>query len=317
MQSALKLVALALMAVCSATIVVAQDLAPRAYVITPVRTNAVTLSYSYSRGDIDVGSLPISGASGETNLSIISYYHSMNFLGRSGNVTLSLPYVVTNYRGEVIGTDVNVRRSGLMDLVLRLSVNIRGARAMSIDEFRAWRQKTIVGASLKVLAPTGQYDPTKLINPGANRWAFKPEIAVSRRWGHWVADGYGAVWFFTTNHDYFSRNRYSPGTNQRTQTPTGAIEAHLSYDVKPRLWASIDANFWYGGRASINDIKSSATLQANSRIGGTCSIPLTKHQSFKVSYNRGARIRFGGNNQNVSIAWQYSWLGRSRFGAVF
>jgi hypothetical protein len=28
------------------------------------------------------------------------------------------------------------------------------------------------------------------------------------------------------------------------------------------------------------------------------------------SYSNGTCIRFGGNYQNVSVAWQYSWLGR-------
>jgi hypothetical protein len=42
----------------------------------------------------------------------------------------------------------------------------------------------------------------------------------------------------------------------------------------------------------------------------TISIPTSKHQSLKFSYSNGTCIRFGGNYQNVSVAWQYSWLGR-------
>lgn len=289
----------------------AQDLAPRAYLITPVHSNAVTMSYSHLSGDIIFGSsLPVSGASGTINVSAITFYHSLDLLGRSANVTITLPYTVADFTGEVSGTDTLAHRSGLMDLVVRFSVNIKGAPAMRLDEFRAWKQKTIIGASLKVIAPTGQYDPTKLINPGSNRWAFKPEIGISQRRGHWLLDGYGAVWFFTMNHDYFSRNQFSSQTNTLSQQPVGALEAHLSYDVKPRLWASIDANFWYGGRTSKNEIQTRPTLQANSRIGATCSVPLRKRHSMKVSYSHGARIRFGGNANNVSIGWQYSWLGK-------
>jgi hypothetical protein len=53
----------------------------------------------------------------------------------------------------------------------------------------------LLGASLKIIAPTGQYDPTKLINWGINRWAIKPEFGYSQRWGHWVLDtqGYGST----------------------------------------------------------------------------------------------------------------------------
>lgn len=313
MRSLLKLVTLSLITVSSRQLLNAQDLAPRAYVITPVHSNVVTLSYSYSSGDIIFGStLPITGSTGTINLSIISYYHAMNLLGRSSNITVSLPYTVANYRGEVAGSNATAYRSGLLDLVVRFSVNIKGAPAMHVEQFQKWRQKTIVGVSLKVIAPTGQYDPTKLINPGSNRWAFKPEIGVSQRRGHWLLDGYGAVWFFTVNNNYFSHNQFFPGTNTLSQGPIGALEAHLSYDVKPRLWASIDANFWYGGRTARDEIELRSTLQANSRIGATCSIPLNKHQSLKFSYSHGARIRFGGNSNNVSVAWQYSWLGKPR-----
>jgi hypothetical protein len=55
-----------------------------------------------------------------------------------------------------------------------------------------------LAAAVKVVVPTGQYDPTKLINNGSNRWAFKPELGYSERWGHWLLDAYGGAWFFTT-----------------------------------------------------------------------------------------------------------------------
>jgi hypothetical protein len=77
-----------------------------------------------------------------------------------------------------------------------------------------------------------------------------------------------------------------------------------------RLWFSLDGNFWYGGRTSRNGVENTSTLQTSSRIGATASIPLSTHQSLKFSYSDGAYVRFGGNYQNVSVAWQYSWVGR-------
>jgi hypothetical protein len=169
----------------------AQDLAPRAYVITPIHSNAVTLSYSLLDGDILFDSaLPIKGARGQINLSTVSVYHAFNFFGRSSNITIYLPYAVATLEGQVNSAGTKVYRSGLMDAVCRLSVNLKGGPSMSPSEFRTWRQGTIIGASLKVLAPSGQYDPSRLINTGTNRWAFKPEVGLSRRWGHWLLDTY-------------------------------------------------------------------------------------------------------------------------------
>ena len=289
----------------------AQDLAPRAYIITPVHSNAVTLTYAFFSGDLLFdGAVPITGATAKTSVSAFNLTHSFRVLGRSANFTASLPYGIGNFRGTVAEAEARAYRSGMLDSAYRVSVNLKGGPAMDVRDFLKWQQKTLLGFSFKVVAPTGQYDPTKLINYGANRWAFKPELGLSRRWGHWVVDTYGAVWFFTTNHEFFSRNQFSPGTNTQKQNPTFAFEGHLSYDVRPRLWASLDGNFWVGGKSSLNGVENPNTLQRNSRIGGTVSVPVSKHQSIKVSYNRGAYVIYGGNYQNVSFGWQYSWLGR-------
>ena len=179
---------------------------------------------------------------------------------------------------------------------------------MTLDEFRKWREKTIFGVSLKIVAPTGQYDSSRPLNWSTNRWSFKPEFGYSHRWGHSVLDGYGAVWLFTKNSEFFT---FPPPAQQtQAENPILACETHLSYDVKPRLWFSVDGNFWYGGRTSVNGVQSPNALQSNSRLGFTLSTPATKHQSLKLSYNGGAYINYGGNYQNVSLAWQYSWIGK-------
>ena len=37
---------------------------------------------------------------------------------------------------------------------------------------------------------------------------------------------------------------------------------------------------------------------------------LRQHQSLKFSYSGGTYSRFGGDyNNNVAVAWQYSWIG--------
>jgi hypothetical protein len=289
----------------------AQSLVPRAYVITPVRTNAVILTYSFYDGSVLFnGAVPITGATSRVNVPIFTYYHTFNFFGRSANIAASLPYGVGHYQGKVIGAEREAYRSGLLDAEFRFSVNLKGGPAMSLEEFRSWRQKTLIGTSLTVVTPTGQYYPNRLINWGSNRWAFKPELGLSRRWRNWLVDGYAGVWLYTTNPEFFSHNRLFPGTVTQAQKPTGAIEAHLSYDVKPRFWVSLDGNYWYGGRTSLNGVENAITLQANSRVGATVSFPITKRQSLKFSYSYGAIVRYGGNYQNVSVAWQYGWLGR-------
>jgi hypothetical protein len=141
----------------------AQDLAPRAYTITPLRSNAIIVTESFFNGSIDYdGVVPISNATGTYNVPSLSYYHAFDFFGRSANIVASLPYGVGNFRGTV-GTDMQVYRSGLVDSVYRVAVNLKGGPAMPVEKLITWKEKRLIGLSLKVIAPTGQYDPTKLV----------------------------------------------------------------------------------------------------------------------------------------------------------
>jgi hypothetical protein len=83
----------------------------------------------------------------------------------------------------------------------------------------------------------------------------------------------------------------------------------VSYDVHPRLWLSFDVNYWYGGRTTVDGVRSLTSLQANSRLGLTGAVPLNRHQSVKASFSNGVITRVGGSFKILSVGWQYSWLG--------
>ncbi len=298
------------LAVAAPTLCAAQDLTPRAYAITPVASNAFIGTYLFSKGAILFDpALPIDDARGSIHTPVLTYYRAFDFFGRSANFSATLPYAIGDFEGTVAGTDRKIHRAGLMDSVFRLSVNLAGGPAMTVREFvKTPPAATTVGASIRVVAPTGQYLNTRAINPGSNRWAFKPEIGVSGRIGRVLVDVYGGVWLFTANDDYFASSAGARGS-RRTQEPIAALETHLSYDVKPRLWISLDVNYWYGGRTSLNGLESAGSLQANSRIGVTGSVPLNRAQSLKFSYSDGAIVRVGGGFRVLSLGWQYGWFG--------
>lgn len=297
-----------LLLLCPMVALRAQTMAPRAYVIAPIQGNAVTLSWSYYDGGLNFnGAVPITKATGSYSVAAVSYYRSFSLFGRTANITGFLPYGVGTFQGDVLGTERQAYRFGLLDLACRFSINLKGGPAMSVPQFAKWKQKTLLGVSVTVIAPTGQYNPAHLVNWGINRWAIKPELGYSRRMGKWVLDTYGGAWFYTMNNDAFSLPKPGP----QTESPIGSFEGHLSYDFnKLRCWASLDGNFWFGGATSMRGIANSATRQTSSRIGGTVSLPIGKHQSIKLSYSNGTYVRFGGNYQSVSVAWQYSWIGK-------
>jgi len=289
----------------------AQDLTPRAYVITPLRSNAIVVTDIFNDGDLNLeGTVPIEDATGTINGVAAGYYRSLGLFGRSANVNVVLPYGTGTFDGIVLGSPYTTHRAGLFDIPIRVAINLIGGPAMEPGEWVKWQQRTLLGASLKIVIPVGQYDPTKLINLGSNRWAFKPELGFSHRHDHWILDAYGAGWFFTKNPEFFSHNPYFAGTRSQTQAPIGIVEMHVSYDVRPRLWVSLDANFWYGGETTVSGVENPQTVQRSSRAGVTISIPLRARQSIKLGFADGAYARFGGDYRILSVAWQYSWVGR-------
>ena len=282
--------------------VYSQDLTPRAYVVSPVGTHAITLATSYSSGQVLLDpTVPVQGAKGSFEVSVLGYYQSFDFLGRSANVTLVVPYARADFSATVNGAPSQVSRSGLGDSSIRFSANLKGGRAMAVSDYAKWKEKHLIGASLTVSVPASQYDAGRLINIGTNRWGFKPEIGFSRRWKHWVADWYAGAWFFTANRAFY------PGGSVKQQSPIGSVEAHWGYYVKPRLWVSADANFWAGDRSRVNAVNQ-RDEQRNSRAGATVSAPITRRSAVKVSYSRGAYVTIGGAYQTVSVGWQYSWI---------
>jgi hypothetical protein len=169
---------------------------------------------------------------------------------------------------------------------------------MTMEQYREYRQKTNVGASLVIVAPLGQYDRGRVLNIGSNRWAMKPEVGLSRRLGRWFLDFYVGSWFFGGNSEF----RAGP----RTQNPIGSGQIHISYNFPRRMWASFDANYYTGGRTTVNGVRN-VDLQRNSRMGGTLSIPLARHHSLKFTGSTGAKTTVGAAFNSIGMAYQFMW----------
>ena len=285
----------------TAHIVAAQEMEPRAYSPAPIGTQFVLLSYGYQSGDVLLdSSLPLKDVSINLNAASIGYGRTFNLLGRQANATVLLPYLWGTARGTVFEDQVNVRRSGGGDVRVRFSTLVKGGEALNPREFAQRKRTTIVGASVSMVIPTGQYDPARLVNPGSNRWAFKPEIGVSKPRGRWTFEVMGGAWFFTANNSFL-------GKSQRSQKPMASFQGAVIYTLRPRMWVSGNATFYSGGSTVINNT-ANEDRQRNARVGATFSLPLNQQQSFKVVWAKGVTTRIGGHLNTVAVAWQYAWF---------
>lgn len=278
----------------------AQELQPRAYLPAPIGLTYASISYSGNSGGLLFDpSLPVEDANVRAYIPTLAVGGGINVFGRSGQVLAILPYVVADFRGTIGDTEHARHRSGLADTTYRFSSNIYGAPALHGAEFAKYRPKTLVGASLTVTAPTGQYDPNLLINIGQNRWAIKPELGISHFVGRWDFEVALGAWLYTTNSNFY-------GGQIRKQDPLGSVQTHIVRLLPHRMWVAFDGTFYTGGRSYVGDtIK--ADYQANTRFGGTWGMALGSRHAIRVAYFTGATTRVGQDIQSLSVAYQIFW----------
>jgi hypothetical protein len=281
----------------------AQEMEPRTYSATPVGTNFVVVNYARSSGDVSFDpSLPITNVQATINNFAIGYSHSFDLAGHTASVAVSVPYASANVTGDVEGQPERAFRSGMGDVRFRVALNLLGDPPLTPQEFARRSPGTVFGASVSVVAPTGQYVPSRLINVGANRWAVKPELGLSQPIGNWFVEGAAGVWLFTGNDDFF-------GGRSRSQDPMPVFQAHGGYSWRTGLWLAADVTYFTGGRTSVNGVQD-RDLQRSVRYGVTLSLPLAEKWSAKLAWSQGLITRVGGNFQTVSIALQYRWFNR-------
>jgi hypothetical protein len=278
----------------------AGEIEPRAYVNTPVGINFLLAGYAYSDGGLSTaGSSPIKNAQLQMHTGVLAYARALDVWGKSGKFDVILPY--SQLSGNAVVADQPRERdvSGFHDPRFRFSVNFYGAPALSLPEFAKYRQDLIIGASVQVSAPLGQYDRDKLVNLGNNRWFVKPDIGISKAWGPLALELSTGVFFFTKNSDHF-------GGKTLEQDPIGSTQVHLTYDLGHGVWAALSGTYDYGGRTTIDGVPSDQ-VGNNSRVGLTLALPVNRNNSIKLYASTGLQTTAGTDYKLVGIIWQYRW----------
>ena len=279
----------------------AQDMEPRAYSISPVGTNFLLGGFAHSSGEVSLDpSIPITDVNAKIDTALVGYSRSFALAGRSANGSILLPYLDANITGNVGDDAREVNRSGVGDLRLRFAVNLLGGPALTPEEFAKRVPETALGVSASVVAPTGEYNSTHLINIGANRWAFKPDIGITQPIGDFFVEGSAGVWLYTDNNDFY-------GGMERKQDPIGSFQLHTGYNFRPGLWLAFNANYWEGGQTTVDGDKKD-DQQSSSRYGVTLTVPISAGFSAKVAWSNGLTTRVGGNFDTLLAVLQYRWL---------
>ncbi len=231
--------------------------------------------YSYSDGGLSTAaSSPIKDAQLQMHTAVLAYARSLDVWGKSGKFDVILPYSQLSGTARYQGQPRERHVSGLHDPRFRFSVNFYGAPALSVEEFANYQQDLIIGASLQVSPPLGQYDQDKLVNLGNNRWFVKPDIGISKALGPVTVELSTGVVFFTSNDDYLGGKTFE-------QDPVYSTQLHATYNFGRGIWAALSGTWDYGGRTAIDGVRSD-DVDNNWRVGATLALPVNRNNSIKL-----------------------------------
>jgi len=285
--------------------VFAQDIEPRRWTPLPLKSNFVGVGYGYTNGKIFFDPvLHVEDATVEGNALAISYVRPFKIGKKLARFDVLIPYTIVRWEGTLGGVPASTSRNGFADPRLRLSVNFIGPSAMEAKELQEYMiahpVHTVVGASLAVSLPLGQYYNDKLLNLGQNRFVFRPQVGFVHNWRKWSYELTGSLFIYTDNNDFFNGST-------RKQDPVFAFQTHLIRRFKPGIWGSLSLGSGLAGQ-SIVDNQPKKDKQENLMGAISFGVPIMKKQAVKIVYVRSQTLSdVGGDTNSVSASWSASF----------
>ncbi|MFZ9003883.1 MAG: transporter [Robiginitalea sp.] len=275
----------------------AQDVQPRVYAPAPTGVNLLTLGYAYSDGAVLFDkTIPIENVSANIHSFNAAYSRSTALFGKAGRFDLAVPIVTGNWQGDVLEEAESTTRTGIADPVLRFALFITGAPALSREAFAGFQPKTIVGITMRVQLPLGQYDADKIINMGSNRWVFSPQVGIWHVEGPFTFEAYSGIWLFTDNKAFL-------GSQVRSQDPLFTFQLHASYEFESGIWIAASSRQSLGG-AVVVDSGDRLDPESNNRIGLSVSVPVGPRYFLRLAATTGTTATIGNDYDTIGLIWQ-------------
>lgn len=283
----------------------AQDLEPRFLSSVPMKTNFTGLVYGYSYGDILLNAQEIEGLNAKLNTLAAFYGRSFKLFNKPAKIDVALPYAFGKLNALVSQSDTTAYRNGLVDPTIRVSIILVGEKALNLQEFATRDIKKFkMGVAFKVKAPFGEYDETKLINLGANRWGFQLKTAASFQASKKIIlELHLDSWFFTKNSSFNNGNTLE-------QDPLLSAQFHMAYLLNSKFWISGSIGQIAWGETIINGVKQENN-QRNSRYGFTASYKIKKLGSLKFSITNGLYTSSGNNFTSFLLGYSFLWFDKT------
>jgi hypothetical protein len=269
----------------------AQGDGPRVHLPAPTGINPVSLTWMGMDSNFNfAGSILIPDGGVEASVWALNYNRLFDVGGRLAELW------VTGIGGSVDGlVNLQGRRtftahsSGISDPYVAMKIGLVGAPARDPTRFSLQAYGFSLYALAGVSLPWGDYDSSSVLNLGTNRWALRfgvpMTLAIGDRGATWL-EVHPNLYVFGDNDDPF-------GADRRSQDVLYVIESHLSRNFTPKLWASLDLRYQYGGETTTDGMADDNRMN---QWGGGASLGygFSRQWSGFVGYGK----IFGGSDAN-------------------
>jgi hypothetical protein len=257
---------------------------PRFYWKTLSGANGVPLIFNSMSGNtnpFDPSHQVTPGGKVDATLAIAGYARTFALGGRSALAAVLEP--MGRLSGEVTAEGLTKGQTarGFGDPMLEFDVNLIGRPAQTnlVDVLR-YEPGFSVDLLADLAVPVGEYDNTRALNLGQNRWYGRVGAPVVWQLGAWVpgrrttVELLPAVWFFGDNSDYVGKTLETD--------PMFQVDAHVTRDLTERIWASLDGVWYTGGKATVDGV--AGEKLDNLGVGLTLGYQINDNLGLTVGY---------------------------------
>ncbi len=256
----------------------------RAYFLLPEDTDILSLT----------GTLLHAEAAGSQFGVIVvttSYRHSIDVAGNAGAILVGLPVGSLSASLDtgmgIVDLDTDLAQG---DLIIAGELGLLGSPSLAPMDYAQYKPGLRVGIAAKLFLPTGDYDSSRLLNMGGNRWSLEASLPISYVLGNTMVDPQLTTFEIVPSVQIFGDNNDpSPLTDPSglaavsTQEPLWKLEGHITRTFGPTVWAALDGYYELGGQVSADGVPVGSAKESLS-LGATLGLVLSPSVALRLSY---------------------------------
>jgi hypothetical protein len=189
----------------------------------------------------------------DASLMMAGFGRALAVSDRAASVSVLFPMGSLSGQAVVDGKAATLSAGGFGDPMLQAGLNILGPKAIkNIPDVLRYEPGFSIDVIGSLAVPIGEYNSEQPLNIGQNRWYGRVGAPIVWQLGSWAPEQrttlefLPALWIFGPNNDFV-------GKTMKTD-PLFQLEGHLTHNFAKGFWASLDAAWYSGGKATIDGV---------------------------------------------------------------